>query len=281
MGQQTSPSLFEEVLMPARDRETSTPLNNNKEWSHTFNRTPTKETITILYRNVHRYPDDPLNSLYLTQHSFNPDVLCLCEMPMNCTRSNVEKLYKDFRTCWNHAAVSLGHTSDNFFQHRYKPGGVAVIALGPMTSRVIHKGHDEFRRWAWISLALSNSNTLTIITLYRPCQSTPTAAGPSTYFMQLYRQHLAQGAPVSVNPRQQLIYDFDDILSTIGSHQIMVNIDANEVSTNRDGVSIFDFLESRGMVSAYNLVTRDVSNIPPTYMRGTQCIDYIYVTPDL
>ena len=58
-------------------------------------------------------------------------------------------------------------------------------------------------------------------------------------------------------------------------------MDANESTTDRDAVSIFTHLEDLGLVSAYNLVTLDTNTYPSTYIRGSRCLDYIYVTRPL
>jgi len=94
--------------------------------------------------------------------------------------------------------------------------------------------------------------------------------------MQLYRQHLQQGAATTVNPRQQLVYDFAEFLFTLTTHQLIVAMDANEATTDRDSTSLFDHMEELGLVSAYQVVTRDFTTLPPTHLRGSLCIDYIY-----
>lgn len=81
-----------------------------------------------------------------------------------------------------------------------------------------------------------------------------------------------------INPRQQVVYDFAEFLSTLQGHQLIITMDANEVITDRDPISIFTFMEDLGLVPAYNLVTTDLSTLPTTYIRGTKCIDYVYVT---
>jgi len=253
----------------------------NHSWGTTFINQPPNDTITIMYQNIRRYPEDPYVSLTMIQRDYQPDVLCLCELSINLTKRTMDQMHKDFRSHWDHASISAAHTKDNFLNHKSKPGGVAVIALGKTTSKVTDKGRDNLGRWSWISITCGRFTIITIVTFYRPCQTSITMAGSTTYYMQLYRQHILQGAAPTINPRQQSIYDFADFLSKFTDHELIVTMDANEGPMNRDSTSIFDSLEELGLVSAYTLVTTELSTLPPTYNRGSQCIDHIYITRPL
>jgi len=261
-----------------RQHETHNPLRPNEPWGLTFLHPPPKGVITILYQNIYRYPDDPYTSLTDIKSKLAPDVICLCEMSTNLTKQRRDKIWKDFKTGWDNATLSLGHTPDNFMSKKYKPGGVGTIAVGPFTSRVIAKGRDDIGRWAWLSMSIPGPITLTIVTIYRQCQMTLSTAGSITYYIQLYRQHILQGASHTVNPRQKMVHDLTDFLATLHDYQLILTMDANEDTTNRDPVSIFTALENIGLVSAYNIVDQSATTLPQTYTRGSQCIDYIYVT---
>ena len=56
-------------------------------------------------------------------------------------------------------------------------------------------------------------------------------------------------------------------------------MDANEVDHDRDSVSIFDMMETNGLTSAYSVVSSNFNtHLPPTYTRGLQCVDHIYIS---
>jgi len=253
---------------PPTPIDTIDPTKPNTPWGTQFYKSTQKDVLTIMHQNIYRYPDDPYVSLANIKDDFRPDVLCLNELSLNLTGRRVTKIYKDIKSCWDHSTISLSHTRDTFLTQKYKPGGVAVVALGQTTASVITKGDDPLGRWAWISLACRGSITLTVITLYRPYHKSLTTAGPKTYYMQLYRQHIHKGAANTINPRQQIVYDFAEFLSTFPTHQLIVTMDANESTTHRDSTSIFDYMEELGLESAYHVVTQDMTTLPKTYLRG-------------
>lgn len=176
--------------------------------------------------------------------------------------------------------MAWSHTQDDFNHHIHKPGGTATIALGKTTARVIDKGDDRLGRWSWLTLALMGSRKLSIITFYRVCKMSVASAGPTTYYMQLYRQHLKDGHSPNIDPRTQAVLDFADFIRTLQDHFIIVAMDANQSqSTPQDDDScVFTALDDAGLVSAYSTVSHDATDLPTTYTRGQHCIDYIYIS---
>ena len=151
-----------------------------------------------------------------------------------------------------------------------------------MTARTTSKGHDPLGRWSWLIIILPNSNKLGIVTVYRPCRDTPSSSGPTTYYMQLYRQHLRDGCDPKVDPRVELVNALGTFIESLHDHLLIICKDANEAEHNRDTTSIFEIMEVHGLSSAYTVVsTQYADTLPATYTRGTTCIYHIYVSTRL
>jgi len=238
--------------------------------------------LTIFYQNIKHHPDDPYTSLTMTQQEYDPDVLCLCELSINITKQAAYKLQQDYRTSFHYATLALSHTQDDFLRSKIKSGGTATIAVGPTTARVISKGSDPLGRWSWIVLIVSKSSKLGIVTVYRPCKTTVTSSGPTTYYMRLYRQHLRDGCDLKVDPRAELVFSLQTFIQSLRDHLMIVYMDANDTENHRDTTSIFDMLEENGLASAYNVVSNQYAEtLPATYNRGSSCIDHVYVSTQL
>jgi len=218
----------------------------------------------------------------MIQQEYDPDVLCLCELSINLTKQAVYKLKQEYRTSFNYATLSLSHTQDDFLRSKIKAGGTLIIAVGPTTARVISKGSDPLGRWSWIVLIVSNSTKLCIVTVYRPCKTTVASSGPTTYYMQLYRQRLRDGFDLNVDPRAELVVSLQAFIQSLRDHLMIVCMDANETVNHRDMTSIFDMLEENGLASAYNVVSNQYAEtLPATYNRGSSCIDHVYGSTQL
>jgi len=88
------------------------------------------------------------------------------------------------------------------------------------------------------------------------------------------------GYGTSVDPRQQTALDLIDYINNyFKDHQIILTMDSNEEDNpSEDG--LFEMLRANGLISAYSKIPL-LEKPPHTYIRGSRCIDYIYVSQDL
>jgi hypothetical protein len=236
--------------------------------------------LNIFFQNIHGYKGG-WEALQLLQSAYRPHIIGLTELNIKCTFQQKENIYKDFRSVFNNAVTIINHNKDPTVPRtKYKPGGTLTAALGSTTGRVVDKGGDSLGRWSFLTLLGKHNLRVTFITLYRVCrQSKP---GPNTVTSQLIREHLRASGEIT-DPRLQTTHDVIAFLQKrIGeSHQIVIMMDANEAQTDSEQHGLLSELGRVGLVSAYTAADTDLSTLPPTYRRGTKCIDHIYVSTQL
>jgi hypothetical protein len=163
--------------------------------------------------------------------------------------------------------------SDILTDSTYKPGGTATTIVGKWQARISERGSDTsgLGRWSYVIIS-SNKKKLAVITAYKPCKTT----GPTTAWTQqwiLLREHNKTPEPIKA---------FYEDLNTTPKEwrskgmEILLLIDANEqVGATPGGLGkiiadndLFDIIANQ----------HNVENYPPTYIRGSKRIDYIFGT---
>jgi hypothetical protein len=155
----------------------------------------------------------------------------------------------------------------------YKPGGTATTIVGKWQARILEKGSDTsgLGRWSFVIIS-SNKKKLAVITAYKPCKTT----GPTTAWTQQWiLLHEQNKTP---DPIKAFYEDLSATLKEWRSQgvEILLLIDANEqVGATPGGLGkiiadngLFDIIANQHNVDRY----------PPTYIRGSKRIDYIFGT---
>ena len=171
-------------------------------------------------------------------------------------------------------------TSSIEFQSQYKPGGVMSLTVGDTIGRILSTGSDPLGRWAYTRLNGAAGRTITIIVTYQVCQSNVRTAGPTTAVSQQYSmlEQAKRHQPYRVrNHHTKDLCKFVNECKQQGD-LVCVGGDFNEtIGDNGGGLT--------RLCSDYGLLDpvfeiHGCTNFS-TYYRGTNCIDYMLVDPEL
>jgi hypothetical protein len=168
-------------------------------------------------------------------------------------------------------------TSSNVEPSRtsYQPGGTMTVAMTKYTGRIINIIKDDTLMGRWSGFTLSNNfqHNLNIVTVY---QSVPSDGIHSTFRQQQSR--LLDIGYQNPNPQRQLLDDLQVQVQSWNSRGdiTLILIDANDNIYTKDSF-LPTFLAKTNLTS---LIPNSFDH-PPTYARGSKCIDYIFGTTSL
>jgi hypothetical protein len=175
------------------------------------------------------------------------------------------------------------------------------------TSRIIEKGSDPYGmgRWSYVILRGQDGQRILLVTAYRVCIQATSSAGPTTstsqQFRFLSREFRAAEVIEDPQPRKQFIIDLQDWLeyqNTAGCF-IILALDSNEGLGSETGKyhpldytldkpipikghdgTIKTLVRTCGLCNPLSRQHTETSP-PPTYQRGKERIDYIFVSVGL
>jgi hypothetical protein len=170
-----------------------------------------------------------------------------------------------------HHSKMITSESDFKMETDYKLGGTMTTIVGKWQARVTEKGTDSsgLGRWSYMIIG-SNRKKLVIITAYKPCKTT----GPNTTWTQQWI--LLREQKQNPDPIKEFCQDLNITLKKWKhtDHGIILLIDANEEIGQKPG-GLGEVLAQNGL---YDIMANQhfSETYPPTYARGTKCIDYIF-----
>ena len=192
-----------------------------------------------------------------------------------------------FRTLLTHPfnkQISF-HTSSSkpVFPTPWKPGGTLTALTGKWTSRVIEKGEDPSGTgtWSYVKFRGKAHKTIVQITIYRLCHMTDNQThGPETVYSQIYS---ALQPPPLEKPRLRKRCDkllFTQLQQWIAlQYEIILLTDANE-PLRLPARGFHKRMEQLNMKDPFVHLHPNAPNFP-TYFRGSNRIDFAYVTHNL
>jgi hypothetical protein len=233
--------------------------------------------------------------------------LCMAESNLNWGNPKVQgKFHGMLQKIWRHTKTSKSYTKDGFTSEN-QPGGTVTMVCNNWTSRVIEEGVDPFGlgHWWYIVLRGKGSIKILLITAYRVCQQTVNTASPKTSTAQQFRVLLEQFREANrvddPIPRHQFIVDLQGWIEHMveRNYQIILGIDANESFTATAGnYTPVDFslekpIPTKGHDGTLATLVRTCglrdplllhhteTPAPPTYDRGHEKIDFLFVSASL
>jgi hypothetical protein len=217
--------------------------------------------------------------------SIQIDMFGLAETNLNLSDHTI---FRKFRTLLNNPfnkQISFStSTSKTKFTSAWKPGGTITATTSQWISRVIEKGEEPngTGTWSYIKIRGSHNKTIVIVTLYRLCHKTENANhGPETIYSQIYSALQPSNA---IKP--QLRKRCDDILRThldawiAQNFEIILMTDANEPRTT-PAKGFHKIMQELDMHDPYTHLHPTKPQNFPTYFRGSNRIDFAYVTPNI
>lgn len=204
---------------------------------------------------------------------YKVDVAGLVETNINWNPTNCAIAKSILRTRNQHVVMTTAHSDDPTLS-TYQPGGMSLVLQNNLTGAIDSTNSDArgLGRWTYCILNGRKNHKLVIITAYR--LSHDSIPGDDTIYAQQYRllrkQHID-------HPKPKKIFDVDlcKLLDQWFHKQydILLMMDAN---TNTNDVSLQRIINSAKLYDI--LGATHGYNSPPTYIRGTKTIDYMFGT---
>jgi hypothetical protein len=156
----------------------------------------------------------------------------------------------------------------------FQVGGVAQIAVGDITSRMLKHGGDSTGqgRWTWHQLKGKKERIVRVITAYRPVKNCNSAGS-----VWNQHQHYADTHRIEGNPQSRWI---DDLVAELRiwiqqGESIILLVDLNDnVVSGKASAKLREVGLSEKLTSTHNMQI-------PTYQRGSAPIDGIFTTKDI
>jgi hypothetical protein len=135
-------------------------------------------------------------------------------------------------------------------------------------------------RWAGHQYRLREGKTLTVITVYRPCQQSPSEACTTSNYQQrlLYQKETGK----KVDPRKLFMADLTSVIKKIENdpnNMVVLMWDANESINDQSG-AIRKLITETTLVDAFAQVAGYPGELT-TYTRGKKRLDYILTSQAL
>jgi hypothetical protein len=233
--------------------------------------------------------------------------LCVAESNVNWENPKaLQNFHGLLRKVWKHSKASKSFTKDEFISEN-QPGGTVTMVYNKWTSRVIESGEDPFGlgRWSFLTLRGRGNIKVLLVIAYRVCKQTVQSVGPKTSTAQQFRVLSQQFREADRTddpiPRHHLIEDLQGWLDhkTAEGNYIILGIDANEafdssrgnytpvdyqigqpISTKGHDGTLSTLVRTSGLVDPL-LIHHPDTPPPPTYDRGKDKIDFLFVSTGL
>ena len=183
----------------------------------------------------------------------------------------MDSCFSSSRTIYTSAAPP-----DHTFKHLQ--GGNLLTINGHTTGRICERGSDSLGRFCWVTLRGRRDEGVLVITAYRVCHELYHNPGAFTAYQQQFTGLLTAGHS-NPNPRRQILTDLLQLMRTYrakGFRPILM-MDANG-DYRGDDKHFASFLNDAGLDDPFF----DKFQIsPPTYIRGSRRIDFIFIDPAL
>jgi hypothetical protein len=289
----------------------SPPEDYDQVWGHYPEGIDDQLTLRVVFANPRglKLHSDIFETQYSMGrcHSLGVGALCIAESNLNWGNPKATgKFHNLLKKIWRHSKVSKSYTKDDF-QTENQPGGTVTMAVNHWTSRVIEHGEDPYGlgRWSYLVLRGKGSIRVLIVTAYRVCKQTVQSVGYKTSTAQQFRQLSEQfRAANKLNDpiiRHQFVVDLQAWLEfkTTEGYMIILGMDANDPYNPSEGkFTPLEFqltkpIPTKGHDGTIETLVRTSGLIdpllhqhpgtppPPTYDRGNDRIDFIFVSSAL
>ena len=155
----------------------------------------------------------------------------------------------------------------------YSLGGNGVISFDDVAKKIIEFGHDskELGRWTWCTYKMKHNKNLTVFSCYRPAETQIT-----------YKVQVAQMAKSENDEIHEYDHDvswYEDLKKDMemriqqGDHLVVIGDFNENIEDSNSRISLL--MDDLRMV---NPINERYGNQGATHIRGTECIDGVYVS---
>lgn len=218
------------------------------------------------------YKSEKSRALQRWMEDNKADVMCLSETNVNWSKvKNKDTIWERTKGWFEHRVLGVSYNvHDKSHSKRVQYVGTATILKDKIAHRHRDHGFDEsgLGRWSWVRISGKQRCTTRFITVYCPGKN---GSGEDT----VYAQHLTE---LQEDPIKRFWLDLGkDILKwKAKGEQLILAGDWNE---NITGHNITEWMELFGLKEA--VTELHPGTPPPTYHRGSEPIDGIFVSKEL
>ena len=269
------------ILPSRRSREKRTRQNQHDKsqnrdssheyWGHQMGR-KTKNHVRICYININGIGVHKKSAKSEEIRQFmvkkNVDVMGLSETNVNWSKVCAkDTLWERTQNWFEHRSIAVSYnTKDTTGKRRSQQGGTATLLRNKMAHKHKKNGYDTsgLGRWSWISIMGSKGSITRFATVYCPLK---TGQGNTVYNQQLRE--------LQEDPTARFWTDLGAQLLEWQSNgdQVIIGGDWNEYIRN---INLTEWMALFQMKEA--ITTLHTHPPPPTYHRGSQAIDGIFVS---
>ena len=163
---------------------------------------------------------------------------------------------------------------------QFKPGGCMAITVGDTVGRVLAVGADKLGRWVYVRYNGGAGRVVTIICTYQVCQENVRTAGPTKAITQQYSMLEGMGRHQPHRVRHHHVKDLVQFVQSCKDQGDLVVVagDFNETIGDNGG-GLTRLCSDLGLQDP-TFERHGCTNFN-SHSRGSKCIDYILVDPEL
>ena len=210
--------------------------------------------------------------------NYNFDIMGFQETNLNWDQVQSKDQWEERTMGW----WKGGNTSVKAFNKQdviptlHQPGGCMITSANSVKRKIMGCGADTrlLGRWAWTRYQGKHELSLRVITAYRP----GTTAGAHTVFSQ--QRSYFDNLDDERHPRESMLQELCEAIKEWQEEgdRIILLMDANENVSNDHMTEIFDALGMKEVILDRHQESQDLQ---PTYHRGSEPIDGIFISNDI
>jgi hypothetical protein len=256
------------------------PLSYSQAWGDVLQSPKPEHTLRICLQNVGGLPHTSSqiknSQVFSFVNSTEVDILALTETNVCWRQLPVhDRLPERTRGWWESLHLLIGYYSGDSVRSALQPGGEVIFSVNQAAHRVQSSGSDPsgLGRWSWTRYLGRNQVTIRVIAAYRPVHNATGALSTYNRQRQFFYAHDDDRCP-----RQAFI---DDLLQELqawidAGDQIVLAMDVNDPIVS---CSLTTQIQQLGLKEIF--LASHAGTPPPTYNRGVEAIDAIYVSQAL
>ena len=246
------------------------------------------ETIRIAHQNVNGLcPYGDWGHLETLAHNLNRQnihILSISEPNICWTEERKNKMKSTFNRHVRHARIVTTNIQENTTKdsNLYQPGGTMIVCHDKWSGRAHQVDTDPTKlgRWSVMKLQGKGKKIINIISAYRPNEHNNNTKHDSSQTIYLQQQRILQQNDDDANPRDKILEDLKKLVEKMKANheEIILMIDAKEKWSGRSKWR--QFTRDTNLYDIHTIFHND-KDVPNTYNRGKNRIDYIVCNPDI
>ncbi len=262
------------------NHEENTDMENSVNWGDNISSNKDNNIIRIMFQNIgglgYNHENSKAESLKNFMNQYEVDIMTMAEVNVNWRRVTRQYSIYDLANQWFESkTISFAYNQRARCKTGHLPGGVGIISRGEAALRNKEAKQDKSRlgRWSWNLLQGKDNNKVRIVSVYVPKKG---EYGEKKIYCQ--QQNALQKMRSASDPLKEFWVDFWDQIDEWleAGEKLIIAGDWNEDVREERFLQKF---KERHLIPA--ITDKHGNNAPPTYNRGSDPIDEIFVSPGI